>query len=80
MKKLSLVCPKCGSRNAREWNKGKFHIFDEDTYVFFKAQFGDSADIQNHYMAECICDDCQHHFKTQVILDVSVLDIKYVTA
>jgi len=77
MKKLNLVCPKCGSTNARQWGREEIHFFDEEFYSIIKKEFGEDSDCENHYTANCICDDCENHFKAKVMIDIEATEIRY---
>ena len=77
MTRLNLVCPRCKSRNVREWVKERFRIFDDDTYVMLNEVYKGQADIQNHYDAKCFCEDCQHRFRIRVNINVEATKIIY---
>jgi len=77
MKKLQLICPKCNSKNAREYGKKDIHFFDDLVYEVLRNEFGDNADCENYYTAECICDNCNNHFDVKVIIDVKVVEVRY---
>lgn len=76
MKRLKLVCPRCGSKTARQWGRKDTKIFDEDHYEIMREEFI-NPDCENYFTAECICDDCENHFETKVIIDVQTLEIRY---
>ncbi|MCK9198987.1 MAG: hypothetical protein M0P49_05235 [Bacilli bacterium] len=77
MRKLKLVCPNCGSNDTRQWNRRDTKIFDDDHYETMKREFGNNVDCNNSFIAECICDNCNHYFNAKVIINVEVVGIEY---
>jgi len=53
------------------------HFFDEETCARFKKEFGEKDDFENYYIAQCNCPDCDHYFTAKILIDITVLEIRY---